>query len=149
MAREAQLQLLSSYETIELAEAALNEVCEAAEIHGELRYWAGMALREALANAIKHGNKLNPDKRVHVEIVAEPHVMLRMIVDDEGEGFDPASLGDPREPENVLRTSGRGIFYIRHFVDEVRFATAPGGGTRIELVKNLNSTQKASLRRES
>lgn len=148
MAREARLQLLSSYETIELAEAALNEVCEAAEIHGELRYWAGMALREALANAIKHGNKLNPDKRVHVEIVAQPHVRLRMVVEDEGEGFDPATLGDPRDPENVLRSSGRGVFYIRHFVDEVTFSTAPGGGTRIELLKNLNSNKNLSLRRE-
>ncbi len=139
---------MSSYETIELAEAALNEVCEAAEIHGELRYWAGMALREALANAIKHGNKLNPDKRVHVEIVAQPHVRLRMVVEDEGEGFDPATLGDPRDPENVLRSSGRGVFYIRHFVDEVTFSTAPGGGTRIELLKNLNSNKNLSLRRE-
>lgn len=149
MAREAQLQLLSRYENIELAEEVLGELCRTASVDDETIYWIGMALREALANAIKHGNKLNPEKRVHVEIVAEPHVLLRMVVDDEGEGFDPASLGDPRDPENVLRTSGRGIFYIRHFVDEVRFATAPGGGTRIELVKNLNSTQKASLRRES
>lgn len=139
---------MSSYETIELAEAVLNEVCDAAEIHGEARYWAGMALREALANAIKHGNKLNPDKRVHVEIVARPHVCLRMIVEDEGEGFDPSALGDPRDPENVLRSSGRGVFYIRHFVDEVNFSAAPGGGTRIELLKNLNSNRNASLRRE-
>jgi serine/threonine-protein kinase RsbW len=148
MAREARLQLLSSYETIELAEAALNEVCEAAEIHGETRYWAGMALREAMANAIKHGNKLNPDKRVYVEIVAAPHAHLRMVVEDQGEGFDPALLDDPRDPENVLRTSGRGIFYIRHFVDEVVFSAAQDGGTRIELVKNLNSNKNLSLRRE-
>jgi serine/threonine-protein kinase RsbW len=148
MAREARLQLLSSYETIELAEAALNEVCEAAGIHGETRYWAGMALREALANAIKHGNKLNPGKRVYVEIVAEPHAQLRMVVEDEGEGFDPSLLGDPRDPENVLRTSGRGIFYIRHFVDEVVFSVAPGGGTKVELVKNLNSNKNVGLRRE-
>jgi serine/threonine-protein kinase RsbW len=148
MAREARLQLLSSYETIELAEAALNEVCEAAGIHGETRYWAGMALREALANAIKHGNQLNPNKRVYVEIVAEPHASLRMVVEDEGEGFDPSLLGDPRDPENVLRTSGRGIFYIRHFVDKVVFSPAPGGGTRVELVKNLNSNKNVGLRRE-
>ncbi len=140
--------MLSSYETIELAEAALNEVCEAADIHGEMRYWAGMALREALANAIKHGNKLNPDKRVYVEIVAEPHVHLRMLVEDEGEGFDPSLLGDPTDPENVLRTSGRGIFYIRHFVDEVIFSSVQGGGTRVELVKNLNSNKNSGLRRE-
>lgn len=139
---------MSSYETIELAEAALNEVCEAAEIRGETRYWAGMALREAMANAIKHGNKLNPDKRVYVEIVAAPHAPLRMVVEDEGEGFDPSLLGDPRDPENVLRTSGRGIFYIRHFVDEVVFSAAQGGGTRVELVRNLNSNKSLSLRRE-
>ena len=140
--------MLSSYETIELAEAALNEVCEAVGIHGETRYWAGMALREALANAIKHGNKLNPDKRVYVEIIVEPHARLRMVVEDEGEGFDPSQLGDPRDPENVLRTSGRGIFYIRHFVDEVVISPAPGGGTKVELIKNLNSNKNVGLRRE-
>jgi serine/threonine-protein kinase RsbW len=139
MAREARLQLLSSYETIELAEAALNEVCEAAEIRGETRYWAGMALREAMANAIKHGNKLNPEKRVYVRIEVRPGAQLRLIVEDEGEGFDPEQLANPTDPQNLLRSSGRGVFYMRNFMDDVSFFPSDQGGTRIELTKNLET----------
>jgi serine/threonine-protein kinase RsbW len=139
MASEAQLQLLSRFENIELAERMLNEVGRSSGVDEELLYWAGMALREALANAIKHGNKLSPSKRVHVHILVSPKEVLHITVEDEGEGFNPASLGDPTSPQNLLRESGRGVFYMRNFMDEVRFATAEGGGTRIELVKRMNS----------
>lgn len=100
-------------------------------------YWAAMALREALANAIKHGNKLNPEKRVFVAIRLEEGDELRMVVEDEGEGFDPSQLADPRSPENLLKESGRGVFYIRHFMDEVTFGRSASGGSKVELVKKL------------
>lgn len=103
----------------------------------ETLYWAAMALREAVANAIKHGNKLNPEKRVFVEMELEDGRELRLNVEDEGEGFDPSQLSDPRAPENLLKESGRGVFYIRHFMDEVRFSRGASGGTKVELVKKL------------
>jgi len=136
MARIARLQLLSSYETIELAEHVLGELVGGEGLAEESLYWVSMALREALANAIKHGNKLNPDTRVGVDMEVAGHE-LRIEVRDEGEGFDVEALADPTEPDNVLRQSGRGIFYMRHFMDEVNFSTTGGGGTRVELVKNL------------
>jgi len=136
MARTARLQLLSSYETIELAEHVLGELVSGTGVGEESMYWVSMALREALANAIKHGNKLNPDARVGVGIEFEDE-RLRIEVVDEGDGFDLEALADPTEPENVLRQSGRGIFYMRHFMDEVNFSTTQHGGTRVELVKNL------------
>ncbi|MGE5234895.1 MAG: ATP-binding protein [Acidobacteriota bacterium] len=139
MAREAQLQLLSQYENIELAEHVLDDVCRASGIDQEIRYWVGMALREALANAIKHGNKLNPERRVHVRIEFNGSNDLRMIVEDEGRGFDPTTLADPTEPENLMRASGRGVYYMRHFMDEVHFSASEHGGTRIELIKHLGS----------
>ena len=135
MARQAQLELLSRYENIELAERVLSEVCHSTGLNEEMLYWAGMALREALANAIKHGNKLSPDKRVYVHIHVNGDGELCIVVEDEGEGFDPSSLADPIAPQNLLRESGRGVFYMRSFMDEVRFATAERGGTRLELVK--------------
>ena len=104
----------------------------------EVTYWVGMALREALANAVKHGNKLNPDKRVFVHMVVDPGAELRIQVDDEGEGFDPGAVADPTAPDNLLRASGRGIYYMRQFMDEVRFGTSDRGGTSLELVKKLN-----------
>jgi serine/threonine-protein kinase RsbW len=142
MAREAQLQLLSRYENIELAEEVLTELCRTASIDDEMVYWVGMALREALANAIKHGNKLNPEKRVHVHMEVKPGTLLRLVVEDEGEGFDSAEIANPTDPQNLLRSSGRGIFYMRNFMDDVSFFPGDLGGTRIELTKNL-ATRRA------
>jgi serine/threonine-protein kinase RsbW len=136
MTVEAKISIFSAYENIELAEKMLFEVARA-KVNEEDLYWAAMALREALANAIKHGNKLNPEKRVFVTIQLEEGQELRMIVEDEGEGFDPGRLSDPRSPENLLKDSGRGVFYIRHFMDEVSFDRSASGGTKVELRKKL------------
>ncbi|HVN76596.1 MAG TPA: ATP-binding protein [Thermoanaerobaculaceae bacterium] len=138
MTRDARLQLLSSYENIELAEHVLAEMCGSNRIDDEVTYWVGMALREALANAIKHGNKLNPDKRVFVHLALHPGAELRIVVEDEGDGFDPEKVANPTDPGNLLLSSGRGVYYMRQFMDEVRFRTGENGGTRLELVKRLN-----------
>lgn len=130
------MSLFSAYENIELAEKMLFEVARP-HVNEEDLYWAAMALREALANAIKHGNKLNPEKRVFVTIKLEEGQELTMVVEDEGEGFDPGKLSDPRSPENLLKESGRGVFYIRHFMDEVSFSRSARGGSRVELKKKL------------
>ncbi len=139
MAREAKLQLLSAYENIELAERVLTELCGSADVDEETTYWVGMALREALANAIKHGNKLNPEKRVMVHMLLNGGGELRIEVEDEGDGFDPARLLDPTSPDNLLRSSGRGVFYMRQFMDDVTFTAGERGGTRIELTKRLGT----------
>ena len=131
--------MLSAYENIELAERVLTELCSSAKVDEETTYWVGMALREALANAIKHGNKLNPEKRVLVHMRLNGSGELRIEVEDEGEGFDPARLMDPTSPDNLLRSSGRGVFYMRQFMDEVSFAAGERGGTRIELTKRLGT----------
>lgn len=138
MTRTAEMELLSAYENIELAEAVLAELATEAALGEELAYWIGMAFREALANAIKHGNGLDPDKRVHVAMAIEPSRSVRIAVEDEGVGFEVEKLADPTSPENILRQSGRGIFYMRHFMDEVRFSTVDSGGTRVELSKVLD-----------
>ncbi|NWF99536.1 MAG: ATP-binding protein [Thermoanaerobaculaceae bacterium] len=139
MVRKAQMALQSRYENIELAEHMLLELGRECRIEEETLYWIGMALREALANAIKHGNKLSAAKRVFVEICAEPGSEVSIRVEDEGEGFDPSQLEDPTSPRNLLRSSGRGVFYMRSFMDEVRFLPGERGGTRIELVKRLHA----------
>lgn len=148
MVRQAQMQLLSSFENIEIADGMLQELCSSAAVDEETAYWVGMALREALANAIKHGNKLNPEKRVHVVVRIDPGRELCLEVEDEGEGFAPANVVDPTSPENLLRESGRGIFYIRHFMDAVDFSPGERGGTRLALVKKLNKAGQGGLDEE-
>lgn len=139
MTRAAQLQLLSLYENIELVERVLSEMCHSEQIAEETSYWVGMAVREALANAIKHGNKLNPEKRVFVEVRLDPQQVLEVVVEDEGDGFNPEAVADPTDPSNILRSSGRGVFYMRQFMDEVHFSPAERGGTRLRLCKSLNT----------
>ena len=130
------LWLASRYETIELAQAALDHVCRHRGVPSEDSHWIGIALREAVANAIKHGNRLDASKRVLVSFLGGDGE-LRIVVGDEGEGFDPLHLADPLAPENQLKTSGRGIFYIKTFMDDVTFSRAEGGGTLLTMRKSL------------
>jgi serine/threonine-protein kinase RsbW len=61
-------------------------------------------------------------------------------VEDEGEGFEPAAIPDPTAPENLLRPSGRGIFYMRQFMNRVEFGPTPTGGTAVVMVRDLDQT---------
>ncbi len=136
------LWLSSRYENIELAQAALAHVCRLRGIDGEMEHWIGMAMREAVANAVKHGNRLDPDKRVLVKLESAGDD-LTIVVGDEGGGFDPERISDPLAPENHLKTSGRGIFYIRTFMDDVSFSRGEGGGTVLTMRKDLRKRGNA------
>jgi serine/threonine-protein kinase RsbW len=106
------------------------------------RYWIGMSVRESVINAIVHGNKKDAGKRVAVrfEIGAG---CLAIVVRDQGEGFDTSLLPDPLDPQNLLKPSGRGIFYIRTFMDDVRYTSLPGGGLEVRMEKRLNHRNQA------
>jgi len=117
------------------------KLLEGRSVPEETRHWILMALREALANAIKHGNRQDLTKHVHLEmdVVADTLVIA---IRDEGIGFDPEAVGDPLAPENRLKTSGRGIFYMRTFMDDVRFERHAAGGMEIVLKKNLGEIKE-------
>ena len=102
----------------------------------DTQHWVDLAVREALANAIKHGNPQNPDKQVHVDLAVEGDELV-IRVEDEGVGFDPGQLRDPLAPENLLRPNGRGIFYMRSFMDDINYGSGPGGGTMVTLRKRV------------
>lgn len=87
-----------------------------------------VATTEAIINAIQHGNKNNPDKKVKLTITANKKAIL-VIVEDEGEGFDPSKLEDPRTPENILKERGRGIFIIKQLADSTTITTSKSGTT--------------------
>jgi len=135
------MSLSSRFENIEMAQHLCGKLLEGEDLSKETRHWISMALREALANAIKHCNAQDKAKRVHLEMDVVDQV-LRIRIRDEGEGFDPEKVDDPLAPENRFKTSGRGIFYMRTFMDEVRFQRAEGGGMEIYLTKNLASGGK-------
>jgi serine/threonine-protein kinase RsbW len=131
------MSLSSRFENIEMAQHLCGKLLEGRNIPDETRHWILMALREALANAIKHGNARDLSKRVHLEMsVTDGWLQIR--IRDEGIGFDPEKVDDPLAPENRLKTSGRGIFYMKTFMDHVRFRRVDGGGMELELRKNLS-----------
>jgi serine/threonine-protein kinase RsbW len=107
-----------------------------------MEHWIGMALREAVANAVKHGNQLDPAKRVLVRLDGAADE-LTIVIGDEGRGFDPERISDPLAPENQMKTSGRGIFYIRTFMDDVTFSRGEKGGTVLTMRKDLRKRGNA------
>src|SRR5437660_265014 len=109
------MSLSSRFENIEMAQHLCGKLLEGWDLSEETKHWILMALREGLANAIKHGNEQNLEKRVHLEMNVSGDT-LRIQIQDEGRGFDPQKVEDPLAPENRLKTSGRGIFYLKTFM---------------------------------
>ena len=91
-----------------------------------------IALEEAMVNAIKHGNRLDPAKKVHVESRVTPK-RAEIVIEDEGPGFDRAAIPDPTEDDNLDKPSGRGILLIEAYMDTAEWSR---GGRRLRMVKD-------------
>lgn len=91
-----------------------------------------LALREALANAIRHGSRNDPSKQVQCCVACDPARGMLLVVRDQGPGFDPSELKSPVMGQNVFSDHGRGIYLINQLMDEVRFEK---GGTEIHMLK--------------
>jgi serine/threonine-protein kinase RsbW len=96
-----------------------------------------LAVQEALANAVRHGCRNDPDKKVRCVVACDPDRGMIIVVKDEGEGFDPSRVPNPLVGENVFAHHGRGIYLINQLMDEVRFA---GNGTEIHMVKRVRKS---------
>ncbi|MBI3940843.1 MAG: ATP-binding protein [Acidobacteria bacterium] len=119
---------------VDLLQALAENIARLMKFDEDSIFWVGMSTRECVANAICHGNRLDGNKNVDVEF--EIHAdRLVISVDDAGDGFDPACVPDPRETENLLKSSGRGIFFVKSFMDQVDFLCSPAGGTRLRMTK--------------
>ncbi len=140
------MSLSSRFENIEMVQHLCTKLLNGRDLPDETRHWVAMAVREALANAIKHGNEQSASKRVHLEMDVVDDV-LEVRIQDEGRGFDPDLVEDPLSPENRLKTSGRGIFYMKTFMDDVQFRRLPEGGMEIVLRKNLAHAEKKEEKR--
>lgn len=131
-----EITITSRFENIELVQVIAEHICECAGLDDDGSHWVGMAVREGVANAIKHGNRLDTRKRVFTTFdVRNSHLAIH--IRDEGEGFDPKQVADPLSPINIMKTSGRGIFYMKTFMDEVDFSFPEGRGTELVMRKNL------------
>jgi len=131
----------SKFELIDLVQTILDEISEKSGFDEDAAHWMGMAVREAMNNAIKHGNRLDEKKNVRVLFQVDPEE-LHIRVLDQGDGFDVGELPNPTDPTNLLKPSGRGIFYIRNFMDLVEIGEADGGGTEIHMTKKRPDNEK-------
>jgi serine/threonine-protein kinase RsbW len=133
------LEFTSAYEMLDILQTVSDHVCKDVGLDEDSIHWVGVAVRESVANAIKHGNKHDAAKKVFVDFASTtgtaPELAIR--VRDQGEGFDPADVADPLAPENLLKGSGRGIFLIRSFMDEMVLQRAPEGGMEMRMVKRV------------
>lgn len=137
------LAIDSRLENIELVQVVLNDTLERLGLDDDVRHWVDLATREAVANAIKHGNEGDVDKQVEVDLTVDGgDVVVR--VTDEGRGFDPARVEDPLAPENLLRPTGRGLFYMQRFMDRVDYGVRSGGGTVVTLRKQVFEARHAA-----
>lgn len=130
-----EITIASSLDLIDIATLTADHMSKLCGFDDEEQYRINLAVRESIANAIEHGNKYNLEKNVELSFRLT-EATLSIAVRDYGAGFDPAELPDPLDPENLLNPAGRGILYMRSFMDEVELIRHTGGGMQITMVKN-------------
>jgi len=134
--RTVTLDIASRFEMLDVVQTVLAQCCAVVGFDDEAVHYMSVAVRESVVNAIRHGNRQDESKRVHVQFTIHDRA-LEIQVRDEGRGFDPASIADPLAPENLLKAYGRGIFFMRQFMDEVTHAFPANGGTVVRMLKRL------------
>jgi serine/threonine-protein kinase RsbW len=136
------LEFASAFDMLDFVQVVSDYLGRMAGLDDDQLHWVSVAVRESVVNAIKHGNQGDESKRVIVEFTPVPPQdpeQLVIRVEDEGEGFDPTELADPLAPENILKSSGRGIFLIRSFMDEVELQRGPKRGMQVRMVKKVRT----------
>jgi serine/threonine-protein kinase RsbW len=140
------LDFYSSLDMLDFVQMVSDHIGRMAGFDDDSLHWVNVAVRESVINAIKHGNCNDIHKRVHVEFTSvddRDGITIIIRVRDEGIGFDPGELPDPLAPENLLKTSGRGIFLMRSFMDEMTFQRAAQGGMEVRMVKRVHQSELA------
>jgi serine/threonine-protein kinase RsbW len=132
--RTVKLDIASRFEMLDMVQTVLVHLAGLIGFEEDATHYMSVAVRESVVNAIKHGNQLDETKRVAVAFTIHD-AALEVEVQDQGLGFDPGSVPDPVAEENLLKAYGRGIFFMRSFMDEVSFSFLPRGGTVVRMVK--------------
>jgi serine/threonine-protein kinase RsbW len=128
------LEIESDPNNLITVEEFVNYFCKDVNLPDEKLSNVLLAVTEAATNAIIHANKCDTNKKVTVEAAVENSKLI-IKIKDEGEGFDPGNVPDPTEPENLLKDSGRGIYLMRVYMDDLQLHRTPSG---MELVLTVN-----------
>jgi serine/threonine-protein kinase RsbW len=148
MQSHVQLAIGSRLENVELAQLVVEQTLAELDLGVDLAYEVGMAVREAVANAIHHGNEADPGKRVVIDFGFEDGEVV-VIVTDQGKGFDPERVRDPLTGKNLLRPNGRGLLFMREFMDRIDYTFDADGGTIVTLRKRLHQADESVTDKEN
>src|SRR5579872_187113 len=128
----------STLETVDRAEQTASRIASENGFDEDEVMQIAMAVREACINAVLHGNAYDPGKKVKMELQRTGQNLV-ITIRDEGKGLNLDQIPDPLAPENLLKTSGRGIFLMRSFMDEVEIHPSQTG-TEIKLIKHVHGS---------
>lgn len=137
---QIEINIGSRFENIDLVDLVADAILRHAALDEEGVERMGLAIREAVANGVQHGNGEDPKKRVSVSFVLD-HEAIEVQIRDQGDGFDLESLPDPLAPENLFKPRGRGILLMNTFMDKVDFQFQAEGGTVVTLKKSLPAAE--------
>ena len=126
----------STLESVDVVETDILKAAGDAGFGEDEQHGSGMAVRECMVNAVVHGNRYNKNKRVHVR-VAKSATDFTICIADQGEGFETERVPDPLDDTNILRHSGRGLFLMSAFMDDVKVEKASPTGTAVTMVKSF------------
>ncbi len=129
-----ELKLPSRLESVEEAAEAAEHFAKQNGFGEEARYAIDMAVRESVANAVKHGNKLDETKNVEITFENSERG-FEITIRDFGAGFAVEEIPDPTNPENLLKANGRGVLFMRSFMDEVEWSNHADGGMIVKMLK--------------
>lgn len=132
--KTTELRLPSRIEVVEEVATAIAGIIKSSEFEEEAAFGIDLAVREAVTNAVLHGNNADESKFIEV-ILKSSQEFIEISVHDQGAGFNPNEVPDPTDEENILKTDGRGIFFMRNFMDEVDWQINPEGGTTVRMLK--------------
>jgi serine/threonine-protein kinase RsbW len=141
--KHLEMTLETQVDSVNLAEEMCLRVAEAAGFGEDDCYRIGMSVREGVINAFHYGNEERPDKKIHLAVDLTADKMIIHVL-DEGAGFKLSDVPDPLAEENLLSTSGRGIFLMRAFMDEFSVVSGRTGGAEIVMSKKLPAPGSAS-----
>jgi serine/threonine-protein kinase RsbW len=137
------IQIHSNFDMLDFVQVVSDHIGQLAGLDEDSVHWISVAVRESVSYAITHGNREPPAKLVTIEFSlappAEPGELIVSVL-DQGEGFEPEEIADPLAPENLLKSSGRGIFFMRSFMDDVTLRRISDGGMEVRMVKKLAAT---------
>lgn len=140
--KSVRIEAPSRVEMVEAVDLLVGQLAAAAGSESDFAQDVQLATHEAVINAIVHGNRLDEARRV-VVVLSIDAGSIEIRVRDEGQGFDPSRVPDPRAPENLCRTSGRGLFLMRRLMDEVAIRRRARGGTEVRMLKRRAPKPKA------